>query len=89
MVIDDKLLADLAVSNLSYKTVCDFFGLTPSERLNPNAGEWIVDCIKQFQTSSMIAKSMKLREVANTSVEGYKDTTLMPTNPLLNEELPQ
>jgi hypothetical protein len=56
---------------VSYFKVCDHFGLTEAEALNPNAGEWLIDVIKQCETALTLHRSMKLRSNENQKVETY------------------
>lgn len=66
---------------LSYFKVCRHFGLTETEALNPNAGDWLVDVIKQCETALSLLRSMKLRSNDTQRIENYKPPTPMPPKP--------
>lgn len=84
--IDEELLKDMSVMILNYKVICDHFGLTEAERRSPSAGPWIIDCIKQYQTSYMITKTMKMRAHDNQKIENFVPETQMPPKPLIDSE---
>lgn len=85
-MLESELLYTLSVRNRSFTKVCQLFGLSENEMNDPNAGDWIVDCIKQYQTAAMIAKSMKMRTAENQKVENYHKPPLQnKANPLLKD----
>lgn len=87
MTIDDKSFFILAANRNSLVIIAKLFGLTEDEINNPNCGAWIADCIKQYQTSNILIKSMKLRNNENTNVETYNPDPLQEKpNPLLPPE---
>lgn len=57
MNISPDFLAELAVMNLNYNKICDLFGLSHEDRRSPQAGDWIIDWIKQMQTAYLLRKA--------------------------------
>lgn len=66
---------------VNYFKVTQFFGLTEKEALHPNAGDWIIDVIKQYQTTAVIAKTLKMRQSENLKVESYSPLPPLPPMP--------
>jgi hypothetical protein len=44
-----RLVYDLAVTNLNFMVICDYFGIPPEKRYNPNCGMWIIKWIKEAE----------------------------------------
>ena len=44
-----RVIYDLAVTNLNFMVICDYFGIPAEKRYNPNCGEWIIKWIKEAQ----------------------------------------
>ena len=76
--ISEELLRDMSVMVLNYKNVCKHLGLTDEQMRSVNAGDWIIDFIKQIQTQALIEKSIRLNAKTNTSVEAYHSPIAMP-----------
>lgn len=84
MVIDDKAFFILSSNRNSLLAVTKLFGLTEEEINNPNAGEWLADCIKQLQTAQLAIKTLQMRQNVNQRVENYKENPFTDKpNPLL------
>lgn len=74
-----------ALVKVNYNVVCDLFDLTEEQRLNPNCGKWIVQTIKQFQTTYTLARAGKL--VRSEMMDNPSPTPLPTDNPLLKPDL--
>jgi hypothetical protein len=75
--MDEQALAVIFQKLAGYEKMTRFFGLTEEQAAHPSAPDWMIDCVKQYQTAFTIAKSMKM-----TPVENYHKET---TNPLLGK----
>lgn len=58
MKTDAKYLMEITIKACHFEEIADLFALTEQQKLDPRAAEWIIDRIKQFQTSYMIRKAI-------------------------------
>lgn len=60
------------------------FDLTEEEANHPNAGDWMVDCIKQIQVTHIALTTIRMRSAENQKIENYNpDLFKNKTNPLV------
>ena len=51
--LNAELVFELAVVNLNWQKLCDYFGIPTKHRYNPNCGEWIIKWIKESEKSRL------------------------------------
>lgn len=74
MTLTPEQELEIAQIKVNYFKVCRHFGLSDTEALNPNCGDWLVDVIKQAETGLTLMRSMLLKKNANQTVENYKES---------------
>ncbi len=84
--IGEELLKDMSVMVLNYTRICKHLGLTEEQMRSPNAGDWVIDTIKQYVTAYLLTKSARLNSDKTTSVESYHSETQLPISPISSEE---
>lgn len=86
--IGEELLVDMSVMVLNYKKICKHLQLSDEQMRSINAGDWVVDLIKQVQTSALITKAKMLNNHPSTSIEGYSTPITMPPLPSVEPGTP-
>lgn len=56
--VSEELMKDMALMVFNYKRICQTLGLSEEQMLTPNAGEWIVQTIKQYSTAFLLSKTV-------------------------------
>lgn len=71
-ITHEKLRYFLTIER-SYNAIADLFSLTEKERNSENAGDWMIDRIKQFQTGYILRKSIIDKEAYPVDTGGTPD----------------
>lgn len=51
--LNAQLVFELAVVNLNWQKLCDYFGIPMKNRYNPNCAEWVIKWIKAAEHSRL------------------------------------
>lgn len=49
--LNAQLVFELAVVNLNWQKLCDYFGIPMKQRYNPNCADWVIKWIKSAETT--------------------------------------
>jgi hypothetical protein len=89
MVLTPDQELENAIIKRNYFQVCELFGLTEKQALLLNTGSWMVDIIKQLQTSNLTLKALKMEQNARLNIENYEAPPPLPDPQTVLDKLPE
>ena len=82
MELTPKQLSIFSIALKNYFELTDYVGLKREDALKTGAGSWLVDYLKQHQTSIGVIKTMQMTKNPVQNVEAHETEVLPPQPPL-------
>lgn len=88
MILTPEQELENAIIKRNYFQICELFGLSEKQALELNTGAWMVDIIKQLQTSNLALKSLRMQRNEKLNIANYDPPTPLPPADAVLDNLP-